>query len=458
MIHMKLQSINPATDEIIGEFEGMDADAAVAATQACRAAQQKWRELPIEERVKPLQKLALLTRERAAEYGKLATLEMGKPIQQAVAEVEKCAWVCEYYAQHAAEHLALDIVESDASKSYVRFDPLGVLLAIMPWNFPFWQVYRAAVPAIAAGNGVVLKHASNVPQCAMKLEEIFRDAGFPEHLFTTLLVDAKTANMLIEEDAVDCVTITGSTAAGAAVAANAGKHLKKIVLELGGSDPFIVLADADLEKAAETAVTARNQNNGQSCIAAKRFIVEKPVMEAFEKTLLALYANLKIGDPLDETVNIGPLAQKRFRDDIDALVQDAVQKGAKCLTGGKPWGQAGAFYEPTIIRGITPKMRLYREEAFGPVLSLYEVWDADAAVELANDSEFGLGASIWTRDIERAEALAAQIESGAVFINGMVKSDPRLPFGGVKKSGHGRELGAYGIREFVNTKTVYVSS
>jgi len=454
---MKIISMNPATDVELATFEGVEIDEATELAYECRRAQQQWRGFTIKERCELLKKLGELTKEHAQEFGTLATQEMGKPITQAVAEVEKCAQVCEYYAENAAKHLENESIKTEAKNSYVRFEPLGVLLTIMPWNFPFWQVYRAAVPAIAAGNGIILKHASNVPQCALKIAEIFEEAGFPKHLFTTLLTDAETANQLIEKDLVDCVTLTGSTAAGSAVASNAGKHLKKIVLELGGSDPFIVLEDANLEVAANTAIIARNQNNGQSCIAAKRFIVQSSVFEEFSALLLKKYAALKIGDPADPTVTIGPLAKKEFRDQIAAQVDDAVAQKARVLVGGKSWGDVGAFYEPTIITDLKPEMRIYAEETFGPVLSLYRIGSPEEAVALANSSAFGLGASIWTQDLSLGEELAAQIDSGAVFINGMVRSDVRMPFGGIKKSGYGRELGSYGIREFVNIKTVVIN-
>ncbi|MBI2638352.1 NAD-dependent succinate-semialdehyde dehydrogenase [Candidatus Peregrinibacteria bacterium] len=454
---MKLQSVNPATEELLGEFPGMTFETALEWTKKARAAQKSWSQKSIQQRCVFLKNLAKALRSHLEESSKLMTLEMGKPIGQSRLEVEKCAWLCDFYAEAASGFLAEELVKTDAKKSYVRFDPLGVVLCIMPWNFPFWQVFRFAAPALAAGNTVVLKHASNVPQCALKIEEIFREAGLDEGIFKTLLIDSATASRLIETDTIDAVSLTGSTQAGALVAQQAGKNLKKCVLELGGSDPFIVLADADVEFSCKIALQARTINTGQSCIAAKRFILEKSIAAEFEKKLIEHFKTLKIGDPMDPDVNIGPLAKKEIRDDLYGQVKDAISKGAKVLAGGKSMPGKGYFFEPTLLTNITPNMAVYMEETFGPVMSLFIVENADEALRLANNSEFGLGASIWTKNIELAEKMAAQIESGAVFINGMVKSDPRLPFGGVKKSGFGRELGKFGIREFVNIKTVVVN-
>lgn len=454
---MKLQSINPATEELLGEFEGISFEAALEYGEKARVAQKSWTQKSIKERCALLKNLAKVLRDHGEKSAKLMTLEMGKPIGQSRLEVEKCAWLCDFYAETAPGFLAEESVKTDAKKSYVRFDPLGVVLCIMPWNFPFWQVFRFAAPALAAGNAVILKHASNVPQCALKIEEIFREAGIGDGIFKTLLIDSTTANRLIETDTVDAVSLTGSTQAGARVAEQAGKNLKKCVLELGGSDPFIVLADADVSLACQVALQARTINTGQSCIAAKRFIIEKSVYAEFEKKIIEHFKTLKMGDPLDPNVNIGPLAKKEIRDDLDRQVQDAISKDAKVLAGGKSVTGKGYFFEPTLLTNITPDMAVYGEETFGPVMSLFAVDNADEAIRLANNSEFGLGASIWTKNIELAEKMAAQIESGAVFINGMVKSDPRLPFGGVKKSGFGRELGSYGIKEFVNIKTVVIN-
>lgn len=454
---MKFQSINPANEEILCEFEGMDFQEAVSAAEHCREVQQDWGKTSLASRSPFFKKLAWVLREGLESYAKIMTLEMGKPISQSKAEVEKCAWLCEFYAEHAAEFLASEEVKTEAKKSYIRFDPLGVVLCIMPWNFPFWQVFRFAVPALAAGNGVLLKHASNVPQCSLAIEEIFQKAGFPDALFETLLIDSKTASQLIETDAVAAVSLTGSTKAGADVAMKAGANLKKCVLELGGSDPFIVLADADVNLSCQVALQARTINTGQSCIAAKRFILEKPIAADFEKKLVEHFKTLKIGDPMDPTINIGPLAKKEIRDDLERQVKDAVSKGAKVLAGGKATSGKGYFFEPTLLSNVTKDMAVYYEETFGPVMTLFTIKNAEEAVAMANDNEYGLGASIWTKNSELAEKLAAQIESGFVSINGMVKSDPRLPFGGVKRSGFGRELGSYGIKEFVNIKTVVVN-
>lgn len=454
---MKFQSINPANEEIFGEFEGMNFQEAVLAAKHCRETQRDWGKSSFASRSQYLKKLALVLREGLESYAKIMTLEMGKPISQAKAEVEKCAWLCEFYAEHAAEFLAPEEIKTEAKKSYIRFDPLGVVLCIMPWNFPFWQVFRFAVPALAAGNGALLKHASNVPQCSLAIEEIFQKAGFPDALFKSLLVDSKTANELIESDMISAVSLTGSTKAGADVAMKAGANLKKCVLELGGSDPFIVLADADINLSCQAALQARTINTGQSCIAAKRFILEKPIAAEFEKKLIEHFKTLKVGDPMDPSVNIGPLAKKEIRADLERQVKDAVGKGAKILVGGKSIAGKGYFFEPTLLTNITKDMAVYYEETFGPVMSLFTVENAEAAITMANDSEYGLGASLWTKNLALAEKIAGEIESGFVSINGMVKSDPRLPFGGVKKSGFGRELGSYGIKEFVNVKTVVVN-
>lgn len=464
-----LQSINPATEEILGEFKEHSKSEVVEKTRKCNEAQKKWvaqstaqstaqwAAQSMDFRAGRFKKLAEVLRLNSTECAKLMTLEMGKPIAQSKAEVEKCALVCEYYAENAARFLKEEAVDTDAKKSYVRFDPLGVILGIMPWNFPFWQVFRFAVPAIIAGNGVLLKHASNVPQCALRIEKLFTEADFPDNLFKTLLIDSAAAAELIANDAVAGVSVTGSTHAGAVVAAHAGKYLKKCVLELGGSDPFIVLADADINLSCSIALQARTINTGQSCIAAKRFILEKSIAAEFEKKLIEHFKTLKTGNPMDETVNIGPLAKADLRDALQNQLQDAISKGAKLLIGGNPIKGKGYFFEPTLITNLTKNMAVYKEEVFGPLMMLFIAENENEALALANDSEFGLGASIWTRDIEKGQRLAAQIEAGCVFINGMVKSDPRLPFGGIKKSGFGRELGNYGIKEFVNIKSVVVN-
>ena len=403
-----------------------------------------------------MRRLTTLLRERANDYARLMSLEMGKPIGEAKAEVEKCAFGCEFYADNAARFLSEEAATTNARKSYVRFDPLGIVLAVMPWNFPFWQVIRFGAPALMAGNAVVLKHASNVPGCALAIEEAVRDAGFPPGLLRTILVVGSQVEPLIADPRVRAVTLTGSSATGAQIAAAAGRMLKKSVLELGGSDPFIVLADADLDAAAAIAVRARNQNAGQSCIAAKRFIVARGVATDFERRFAKGVDALRIGDPLDPATQIGPLARGDLRETLERQVKESVRMGARVITGGKRWGDRGFFYTPTILADVRPEMPVFREETFGPVAAIMVVRDADEAVTVANDTEYGLGANLWTEDIALAEKLAPRIDAGQVFINGMVASDPRIPFGGVKNSGYGRELSAFGIREFTNIKTVWI--
>jgi succinate-semialdehyde dehydrogenase/glutarate-semialdehyde dehydrogenase len=383
--------------------------------------------------------------------------EMGKPLAGGKAEVEKCAWACDYYAEHAARFLADEPVATDATKSYVAFEPLGVVLAIMPWNFPFWQVFRFAAPALMAGNGAVLKHASNVPGCALAIEEIFRRAGFPEHLFRTLVIDAKQTSAVIRHRLVRAVTLTGSTAAGKAVAKQAGAQLKKTVLELGGSDPYVILEDADLDLAVETCVASRLINSGQSCIAAKRFVVVDAVRQEFEQRFVERMRRVRMGDPLDTASEVGPQARVELRDALHRQVRASVERGARCLLGGQVPPGPGAFYPPTVLTDVTKGMPAYDEELFGPVAAIIPVRNERAALKVANDSVFGLGAAVFTRDVARGERIAAQrFEAGSCFVNAFVKSDPRLPFGGIKQSGYGRELSHFGIREFVNIKTVWV--
>ena len=416
----------------------------------------KWRHTSFSRREELMKKAATVMRENKEEFARVMALEMGKPITEGRAEVEKCASVCDYYAVNAARFLADEPGESDGSRAYVAFRPLGVVLAVMPWNFPFWQVFRFAAPALMAGNAAVLKHSSNVPRCALAIEQLFRRAGFPENLFRTLLIGSRQVDGVIENELVKAVTLTGSAQAGRKVAATAGRMLKKSVMELGGSDPFIVLADADLEEAARTAARARCINSGQSCIAAKRFIVEDTVflnfMEHFKKEM----ASLVVGDPLDQATHVGPQAREDLLRELHAQVIASVGLGAEIVLGGKPLERRGYFYPPTILAGVKPGMRAYHEELFGPVAAVIKVQDLDQMVEVANDTPFGLGGSVWTRDARKGEEVAARLEAGAVFINGQVKSDPRLPFGGVKESGYGRELSHYGIREFVNIQTVWV--
>jgi succinate-semialdehyde dehydrogenase/glutarate-semialdehyde dehydrogenase len=381
---------------------------------------------------------------------------MGKIIRESLSEVEKCANACNYYADHAAGLLEDRIIPTDASKSLVTFQPMGVILAVMPWNFPFWQVFRFAVPSIMAGNAAVLKHASNVPGCSLAIEEIFRDAGFPGNLFRSLIIPSAEVGPVVADPRIVAATLTGSELAGSEVASLAGKHIKKTVLELGGSDAFIVLGDAAMDKAVKTAVTARMINQGQSCIAAKRFIVVKSRATEFETRVRLALESLKIGDPLDRQTDVGPLARKDIAVEIDRQVRRSVAAGARLVLGGLPVKRTGFYYQPTLLADVKKDMPVYSEETFGPVVSIIPVNDEEEAIAVANDSEFGLGGSVWTEDLEHGEAVARKIETGAVFVNGLTKSDPRLPFGGIKKSGYGRELGEAGIREFVNVKTIWI--
>ncbi len=454
---MGIATINPATGETIKTFEPLDGESIEVKLALSQQTFEKYRKIPIAQRAQWLIAAAEILDRDKVSFGKLMTTEMGKTIQSAIAEVEKCALVCRFYAEHAAEFLADVSASTDASQSFVHYQPLGVILAVMPWNFPFWQVFRFAAPALMAGNVGLLKHASNVPQCALAIEAIFREAGFPEGAFQTLLVGADRVEAIINDPRVKAATLTGSEAAGVALASAAGKQLKKTVLELGGSDPFIVLESADIETAVSTAVTARMLNNGQSCIAAKRFIVADVIADEFERRFVEKFQALKIGDPMDENTNVGPLATPGILKDLDELVQACIEKGSKVLTGGKPLSdRPGNFYLPTILADFPPGTPADEEEFFGPVALLFRVPDIDAAIKLANATPFGLGASAWTTDEEQVQRLIDELEAGAVFINGLVKSDPRLPFGGIKRSGYGRELGIQGIHEFVNIKTVWV--
>ncbi len=452
-----MRSINPATGQLVAEIEEHGEKEIGSRLAAAEAAYPKWRDLDADARAERLHAAAARLRAGRDRHARLMAEEMGKPIAQAESEVEKCAWGCDYYADHGEEFLTPEMVSTDAGRSYVRFDPLGVVLAIMPWNFPFWQVFRFAAPALMAGNVAVLKHASNVPRCALALEELFASAGFPPGVFTTLLISNEATEAVIRHPAVAAVTLTGSERAGMAVGRTAGDALKKTVLELGGSDPFLVLEDADLEACIATAVTARMINNGQSCIAAKRFIAVQRVAKEFESKLAARFAGIQVGDPLDPATELGPLARADLVSALDRQVKDSVAAGARLVTGGASLERPGFFYAPTLLADVRPGMRAIDEETFGPVAALTRAASADEALALANRSRYGLAASVWTRDIRRAEDLARRIETGSVFVNGMVKSDPRLPFGGIKKSGYGRELARFGIREFVNVKTVWVA-
>lgn len=453
---MGIATVNPATGETLKTFESLTPQEIEAKLAKAQTRFQEYRKTSFAQRSQWMNQAADILERDQVELGKIMTLEMGKPIKSAIAEAQKCASVCRYYAENAEEFLKDVPGSTDASRSFVRYQPLGIILAVMPWNFPFWQVFRFAAPALMAGNVGILKHASNVPQCALKIEEIFTEAGFPDGAFQTLLIGASQVESLINDDRVKAAALTGSEFAGASLASAAGKQIKKTVLELGGSDPFIVLETADIEAAASTAVTARMLNNGQSCIAAKRFIVAESVADKFEKLLLEKFQALKIGDPMDETTDIGPLATPGILDDIDQQVQKSVEMGAKVLIGGKPLEGVGNFYPPTILTDVPLDSPADKEEFFGPVASLFRVKNLDEAIELANSTCFGLGASGWTNDPQEQERIINEVEAGAVFINGMVKSDPRLPFGGTKRSGYGRELGSYGIQEFVNIKTVWI--
>jgi succinate-semialdehyde dehydrogenase/glutarate-semialdehyde dehydrogenase len=455
-----LQSVNPATGEALAAFAEHTPAELESALAAADAAQRAWATTSFAERRRCLEAAARLLREGRDDYARLATLEMGKPIAEAAAEVDKCAWNCEFYAAQAERFLADEPVETDALSSWVAYQPLGVVLAIMPWNFPYWQVLRFAAPALMAGNGALLKHSPNVPRCALTTEELFARAGFPEGLFRTLLVGDASVNeatgRLLADPRVGAVTLTGSERAGAAVGATAGRALKKCVLELGGSDPFVVLADADLELAAEAAARARFLNGGQSCIAAKRFVIEEPVADEFERRFVDAVAALPVGDPLDPATRVGPLARADLLDALERQVEGSVAGGAKVLLGGARLERPGWYYAPTVLAGVTPDLPVFTEETFGPVAAVVRAPDEEAAVALANATPYGLGASVWTRDLERARRLGRRIESGSLFVNAVVASDPRLPFGGIKRSGYGRELAAVGIREFTNIRTFWV--
>jgi len=450
-----IRSLNPATGETLATFDAHDAFTVDRRLSAAVAAQRAWRRRPVTERTPLLLAVARVLRRNAERYATLITLEMGKPLAEARAEIEKCAMTCDFYAEHAAAFLNDEPVASAAGDSRVVYDPLGVLLAVMPWNYPFWQAIRAIAPALAAGNVVVLKHASNVPQCALALDAVFEEAGAPAGLFTTLLVESPAVRGLIEDGRIACVTFTGSTPAGRAIASAAGQAMKKQVLELGGSDPFIVLADADLPAAARAAIKARFQNTGQSCISAKRFIVENSVADAFADLFSELAGQLVVGDPMAPGTQIGPMARANLRDELHAQVQATVAQGAALRVGGQPLDGPGAYYAPTVLDHVAPHMTAAREETFGPAAAIIRVAGADEAVDVANATEFGLGAALWTGDPDRARALTRRIDAGAVFVNAVVASDPRLPFGGVKQSGYGRELGVHGLREFTNIKTVW---
>jgi succinate-semialdehyde dehydrogenase/glutarate-semialdehyde dehydrogenase len=453
---MAMRSVNPTTGEELARFDGHTAEDVERALARAWAVREPWRDTPVDARAVRFEELAAWLRHQRPRLAAMLTAEMGKPIVEAEAEVEKCAWSAAWFAGHAESMLSPRPVRSTATESYVTFQPLGVVLAVMPWNFPLWQVFRAAIPAVIGGSVMLLKHASNVPQTALEAEHAFAAAGFPEGVFQTLLIGGDAVGPVIRDRRVAAVTLTGSDAAGASVGEIAGSALKKTVLELGGSDPFIVLEDADVAAAAVVACRARNQNNGQSCIAAKRFVVVEEVADEFERRFAGAVGALSVGDPMERATNVGPLARGDLVGDLERQVEESVALGARALVGGARIDRPGYYFAPTVLTGVTRDMPVFREETFGPVAAVIRVRDEDEAVAVANDSEFGLGAAVWTGDPERGKRLAARIESGAVFVNGMVASDARLPFGGVKRSGHGRELSEFGLHEFQNIQTVWV--
>ncbi|WP_226022645.1 NAD-dependent succinate-semialdehyde dehydrogenase [Halomicrobium salinisoli] len=452
-----MDAVNPATGEAVESYEDhSESDVDEALDQATEAFAE-WRDRPLREREQLLEDAGEVLRENRREYAEIMAREMGKPIDQGVSEVEKCAWACDHYAENASDYLEPEHHPSPPGSTVKTvYEPLGPVLAVMPWNFPFWQVFRFAAPYVTAGNVGLLKHASNVPGCAVAIEEVFREAGYPEGVFQSLLIPSDLVDDAIEDDRVRAATLTGSGPAGRSVAATAGENLKKTVLELGGSDPFVVLDDADLEAAAETGAWARNQNAGQSCIAAKRFIVHTDVYDEFLDRFVDEIESLTVGDPMDEDVDVGPQAREDLMADLHEQVEDSVEAGATVVTGGEPMDREGAFYPPTVLTDVPEGCPADDEELFGPVAAVWEVEDDEAAVRKANDTQFGLGASVWTADRERGERIARRIDAGCTYVNQLVKSDPRVPFGGIKESGYGRELSEAGIHEFVNRKTVWV--
>jgi succinate-semialdehyde dehydrogenase/glutarate-semialdehyde dehydrogenase len=453
---MAIASINPGTGETLKSFEALSEAQIEEKLKLADSTFRIYRQTPFAERARLMMRAAEILETEKEAFGKTMTTEMGKPLKAAIAEAEKCAWVCRYYAENAQQHLADQFVETNAEKSYVHFQPLGPVLAVMPWNFPFWQVFRFAAPALMAGNVGLLKHASNVPQCALAIEDIFARAGFPKGTFQTLLIGSDAVERILNDHRVVAATLTGSEPAGRSVAATAGKQIKKTVLELGGSDPFIVMPSANLAEAVTTAVKARTINNGQSCIAAKRFIVAAEIYDDFEKQFVTEMQALKIGDPMTESTDIGPLATPQIVNDLEEQVKKAVASGARVLAGGKKIDRPGNFFEPTVLVDIDLNTPVSCEEIFGPVAMLFRVSSVDEAMHVANATPFGLGSAAWTNDAAEQRRFIEELEAGAVFINGMVASDPRLPFGGVKHSGYGRELAEFGIREFTNIKTVWI--
>ena len=454
---MPIQSVNPTTGETIRTYDEMTPAEVDGIVAQCHDTFLDWRRTDYPERASAMSTAAEILRARSDEFARLMALEMGKVLREGRSEAEKCAWVCDYYAENAESFLAREMIRTDAARSFVTFEPIGVVLAVMPWNFPFWQVFRFAAPALMAGNVGLLKHASNVSGCALAIEEVFREAGFPAHAFRTLLVGSARVDAIIEHARVKAVTLTGSTPAGRAIARKAGSELKKTVLELGGSDPYIILADADLEHAAAACAASRVINAGQSCIAAKRFIAVEIIREKFERLFVGEMRAKKMGDPLDDKNDIGPQARHGLRDELHRQVSESIARGARCLLGGEIPEGKGAFYPPTVLADVRTGMPAYDEELFGPVAAIIPARDEEDAVRIANATDFGLGAAVFTSDPARGERIATlELDAGACFVNTFVRSDPRLPFGGVKKSGYGRELSHYGIKEFVNVKTVYV--
>jgi succinate-semialdehyde dehydrogenase / glutarate-semialdehyde dehydrogenase len=453
---MAIATINPATGETLKSFAPLSDSEIEKKLQLAQDTFRQYRRTSFAERAQKMARAAEILESGKEEFGRIMTLEMGKPIKGAIDEAGKCAWVCRYYAENAEAFLADEMVETNATLSYIRYQPIGPVLAVMPWNFPFWQVFRFAAPALMAGNVGLLKHSSNVPQCALAIEDIFRRAGFPEGAFQTLLIGSDKVQRVLDDARVMAATLTGSEPAGRQVASEAGKQIKKTVLELGGSDPFIVMTSANLDEAIKTAVKARTINNGQSCIAAKRFIVAEDIADEFERRFVQEMESLKVGDPMDESIDVGPLATSDILSDLEEQVRKTEKAGARILAGGKRLEGAGYYYAPTVLTNIPEDSPAYSEELFGPVASLFRVRDIEEAIRLANATVFGLGSSAWTNDEAERARFIDEIEAGLVFINGMVASDPRLPFGGVKHSGYGRELAVFGIREFVNIKSVWI--
>ncbi len=454
---MQLKSVNPAKGEVVASYDRHTPDEVGRIISLAGSEQEKWAVADTGQRSALMAGVAKRLREHARDYARLITAEMGKPVSQSLAEVEKCAGVCEYYAENAGRYLEREYVEAGGAESFVTFSPLGVVLAVMPWNFPFWQVFRFAAPALMAGNGALLKHASNVTGSALAIEKLFREAGMPPNLFRTLKIGSDAVGQVIENPLVSAVTLTGSVGAGRAVAAKAGSELKKTVLELGGSDPYVILEDADLDHAVQVCVNSRLINGGQSCIAEKRFIVVRPLLAEFTERFAALMASKKIGDPMDENNDIGPMASVDLRDELHSQVAASIDKGARCILGGTVPDKRGAWYPPTVLTGVKPGMPAYDEEVFGPVAAIIGADDEADAIRIANDTQFGLGAAVFTRDNGKGLHIAGnKLNAGCCFVNDLVRSDPRLPFGGIKHSGYGRELSYFGIREFVNIKAVFI--